>query len=186
MAGIGTHLGPLICLRVAVGIVNQVKNVLYVFIHILHRYAALLSSTEQFAGNAVAVLARYPCGNYRQRLRPDVLTKLKILIISQAHCLTIAPKVLHRLASVQRTNCVFPTINVVYTLSVSHATAWEADKLRMNIGYGLCKVGTQAVPVSAKSFFREQRHHVNVIPTYSHRRDKKLGIISRSPGTQRS
>ena len=162
MSRLCPHLRPLRGGRVPVGPLDHRQQLLDVCRHLRHGDAPLLST------DAVAVistvLTRHPRRQHGQRLRPDILTELEILIESQSACLVIVPDVEVRLALFQRPYGVVPVVDVRQPLSVTHAAPWEPHELRLQRRDGLRQILAQSVLAAHEGLLREETHHVDARP----------------------
>ena len=146
--------------RIPVGIFHEIQYILNVCIHLMHRNTSLLTGTS-----AAGVLAGYTGCQDWYRFCPDVFTELEILEVTQTDTLVIVPQVAHRLAALQRTDGLFPAVDVADTVTMGYTTAREPYKAWMQIGQGLCQVGTQAILPSLEGVAREERNQIHRIGT---------------------
>ncbi len=124
-------------LRVYVSICpfNQVEHILHIFIHVAHRNSSLLA-----VASIARILARHAGSQHRNRFSSNIFTKLKILEIAQSHTLVIIPDVALWFPSFERPDCVFPPVNVMNPVAVSHTTSRKPYKPRMDICNCLCQI----------------------------------------------
>ena len=160
MACFSAHLSPLCLLRITVCPFYQIKNILNVSSHFAHRNAALLPSSQVAVTGRI--LARDTGSQYRKRFRTNIFAELEILKVSQSHTLMISPKVTLRLSCFQRAYRIFPLINILQTIAMSHTTTRETDETGMNIRYRLSQVLAETVLTSFEGILWKQGNHIQI------------------------
>ena len=85
--------------------------------HLAHRDTALLTASQ--IAMTSGILTRYTCRQHRKRFRTYIFAELEVFIITQSHALMISPKVTGRFTGFQRSDGVFPLIDVLQTVSMS-------------------------------------------------------------------
>ena len=143
MPGFGTYLSPLCLLCVTVCPFYQIKNILNIGSHFAHWNTALLPSSQVAVTGRV--LARNTGRQHWKRFRTNIFAKLEIFKITQSHALMVSPKVTLCFSCFQRTDCVFPLIDILQTITMSHTTTGKTDETGMNVGKYLCQIGTQTI-----------------------------------------
>ena len=177
MTGFGTYLAPFGFLCITVRPFYQVEDILNVSTHLAHRDTALLTASQ--IAMTGGILTRYTCRQHRKRFRTYIFAELEVFIITQSHALMISPKVTGRFTGFQRSDSIFPLIDVLQTVSMSHAASGETDKARVHIGKCLGKVGTQTVLSAFECILREERNHIQFDFTCRLRTKFQTGIGGR-------
>jgi len=147
MARLSPHLPPG-HRRIPIGKLDQIKHFLQIILHLLHGQPLLAIIPR--------ILTAHGRRNHRHRLRPDILTKLKILIIAQSGRLVIIPDVALSFTPFHRPNGILPPVHVVQSVAMHQATPRKTQEPGLQIGHSLRQIGTQPVGSSFKGFLRKE------------------------------
>ena len=150
MTCISTHLGPFRSLGVTIRPFNKVEQFLQVFLHrrwiVSNLHLEFLACKRKSALLSVSVASRVLTRNarwqYRKRFCTYILAELEVLIEPKSHRLVVVPDVRQLLALPQRSYGIDPSIHVVDSLTVTHASSWEADEFRFHVSQQLSEVGS--------------------------------------------
>ena len=156
-----THLRPFIGSRVAISPLNEIDSLTNPLVHRFHR-TSILSLSRPHLPATVGTLTAHTSRQNGYGLHSEVLTKLEVLEIAEAHALVIAPGILHLLALLLRADGSLPAIGVpeAVATTVHHASAREAQELGMQVGERLGQVLAQAMTLIG--ILGHQRHHVDI------------------------
>ena len=159
MSGVSSHLRPFACGGISIRPLYHVEDFLDICRHVGHRNSALLSAISVGIGSRV--LTRHTGSEHRQRFGIDVFTELEVLIESQSSCLMIIPYIAVGRAFLQRSHGVLPPIYIIQSVAMTHTSAWESHKLRMEIGNHLCEISAQSVLASLECVLRKETDHIH-------------------------
>ena len=156
-----THLCPLILGRIAISPLDEVDSLSYPLVHLGHRHH-ILGLGRPHIPTTIGTLTAYATGQNGYRLHTEVLAELEVLIVAKGTTLVITPGVLQLAACLLRTDGGLPAVGIpeAVTTAMNHATAREAQELRLEIGQRLSQILTQTMALI--SILRHQRYHVDI------------------------
>ena len=88
------------------------------------------------------------------------------------------------LTVLQRPDGVLPVIDIVESLSVTHATTREAHEFRLQGRDGLSQVFAQSVLTMLESLLREEAHHIDARTGFLLSDDSQTGFVAGLLGCQ--
>ena len=155
VSGFGTQTGEGRGLGVAVGPFDEVEQLLGVVVHLVPGKSALLSGSA-----ARGVLAGHAGGEDGKGLGADVFTELEVFEESESFRLVVVPDVALGGTLPEGSDGLAPAVHVAESVAVAEASAGETDEAGMEVGEGLCEVGTKSVLAVTEGVLGEEADEV--------------------------
>ena len=160
----GAHFPPR-SRDVAIGILNRVEKISDHPAHFLHRHVLGMAEHAGLAGKT-----------YIERLGPDVLAKLQVLVESHAVRAPIIPGSPDFLPLLERPHRLLPVIRGLNRPPFDHAPAGKAGEPRFQVRQHLRQIWPEPIRPALERFRREERHQVEPDLAFGARRQDKPGL----------